>query len=631
MNTKFFYFLLFCVLLSQGVKSQVVVGIDASQEPQKISKYIYGKNNSLSDNASSPLSAADWTRIKDAGVVFLRESGGNNSTKYNWKYKLSSHPDWYNNVYAHDWDFAVQSLQNEIPDAQGMWSFQLLGKAAKTTDQNFGDYAYNNSQWWSGVNQNLAGGGTVNDAGGSQALVDGNPDLYLMDWPADSTVEILNHWFGAGGLGLDQSQLLYWSMDNEVEIWSGTHDDVMKTQISAEEFMQLYFKVAKKARAIFPEIKLCGPVPANEWQWYNWDNSSISYNGKEYCWLEYFILRVAEEQKASGIKLLDVLDIHFYPGTTNSDEILQLHRVYFDRSYVFPEANGVKRVNGGWDNNQDKEYIFGRCNDWLTEYIGVDHGVTFGVSETSINASDPNIFAVWYASTLGEFMKEGVEFFSPWDWDIGMWEVLHLFSNFNFNNYLSSSSNQEELVSGYATINDARDSLSVVLVNRSTSGSKEVTVNLNGFYPVQETSKAYRLSNLPGTETFVSHSNNALEEVNIVPSGNSVALTLPQLSVTTLILSGGVVGISETVKTQKPVIVPNPVHTLSDFQLNIDDIQSVLTIEVFDTKGTKVAEYEKPDQTGQINLSGSSFMPGEYIIYIRKKDSYYTEKLIVVD
>ncbi len=631
MNTKFFYFLLFCVLLSQGVKSQVVVGIDASQEPQKISKYIYGKNNSLSDNASSPLSAADWTRIKDAGVVFLRESGGNNSTKYNWKYKLSSHPDWYNNVYAHDWDFAVQSLQNEIPDAQGMWSFQLLGKAAKTTDQNFGDYAYNNSQWWSGVNQNLAGGGTVNDAGGSQALVDGNPDLYLMDWPADSTVEILNHWFGAGGLGLDQSQLLYWSMDNEVEIWSGTHDDVMKTQISAEEFMQLYFKVAKKARAIFPEIKLCGPVPANEWQWYNWDNSSISYNGKEYCWLEYFILRVAEEQKASGIKLLDVLDIHFYPGTTNSDEILQLHRVYFDRSYVFPEANGVKRVNGGWDNNQDKEYIFGRCNDWLTEYIGVDHGVTFGVSETSINASDPNIFAVWYASTLGGFMKEGVEFFSPWDWDIGMWEVLHLFSNFNFNNYLSSSSNQEELVSGYATINDARDSLSVVLVNRSTSGSKEVTVNLNGFYPVQETSKAYRLSNLPGTETFVSHSNNALEEVNIVPSGNSVALTLPQLSVTTLILSGGVVGISETVKTQKPVIVPNPVHTLSDFQLNIDDIQSVLTIEVFDTKGTKVAEYEKPDQTGQINLSGSSFMPGEYIVYIRKKDSYYTEKLIVVD
>ena len=45
--------------------------------------------------------------------------------------------------------------------------------------------------WWSGVAQNLAGGGQVNPAGGSQALVDGNPDLYLKDWNADSTTAIL--------------------------------------------------------------------------------------------------------------------------------------------------------------------------------------------------------------------------------------------------------------------------------------------------------------------------------------------------------------------------------------------------------------------------------------------------------
>ena len=41
-------------------------------------------------------------------------------------------------------------------------------------------------------------------------------------------------------------------MDNEPEIWVGTHDDVMHQQIAAEEFMQLYFKVAKAARARFP-------------------------------------------------------------------------------------------------------------------------------------------------------------------------------------------------------------------------------------------------------------------------------------------------------------------------------------------------------------------------------------------
>ena len=134
-----------------------------------------------------------------------------------------------------------------------------------------------------------------------------------MEWPADSTVGILDRWFGAGGLGLDETMFEYWSMDNEPEIWSGTHDDVMPVQLSADEFMQKYFDVAKKAREKFPAIKLIGPVPCNEWQWYNWDNDKISYNGGSYTWLEYFIKRIGEEQDSSGVRLLDALDIHFYP------------------------------------------------------------------------------------------------------------------------------------------------------------------------------------------------------------------------------------------------------------------------------------------------------------------------------
>ena len=50
----------------------------------------------------------------------------------------------------------------------------------------------------------------------------------------------------------------YWSMDNEPEIWEGTHDDVYPVQPDAEEFMQKYFEVAKKARASYPGIKLIG-------------------------------------------------------------------------------------------------------------------------------------------------------------------------------------------------------------------------------------------------------------------------------------------------------------------------------------------------------------------------------------
>ncbi len=181
----------------------------------------------------------------------FRENGGNNATKYNWRLKLSSHPDWYNNVYAHDWDFAAKSLQTNIPGAQGMWAFQLIGKAAKTKTANFNDWNYNHSQWWDGVAQNLCGGGQVNTAGGGHALVEGDTAQYLENWSADSTTGILNHWFGAGGVGLNPDGIKYWSMDNEPEIWEGTHDDVYPVQPNAEEFMQKYFEVAKKARAAF--------------------------------------------------------------------------------------------------------------------------------------------------------------------------------------------------------------------------------------------------------------------------------------------------------------------------------------------------------------------------------------------
>jgi hypothetical protein len=535
------FLLIFCLHtfiqpLAAQQKVKVDIIVDSIRKP--ISPYLYGKNNSLSDNPGKPLPAYDWQRIKDAGIRMFRENGGNNATKYNWRRKLSSHPDWYNNVYAHDWGYAALRLQQNIPGAQGMWAFQLIGKSAKTNAANFNDWGYNGSKWWEGVGQNLAGGGTLNPAGTGKALVEGNPNLYLEEWPADSTVAILDAWFGPGGLGLDSAQIRYWSMDNEPEIWSGTHDDVYPNQPPAEDFMQAYFKVAKKARAKFPAIKLIGPVPANEWQWYNYNGGKIDYKGKRYTWLEYFIMRVAEEQKATGIRLLDVIDIHFYPGETTPADILQLHRVFFDRNYEYPGANGVKRAGTlDWDANIKKEYIFGRCTDWLNQYMGINHGVTFGVSETSTKNENPAITAVWYASTLGEFAKQGVEIFTPWDWKTGMYEVVHLFSQYGKGFYIPSISSDEELVTAYPMVSGNNDSMTVFLVNRSTSVEKNASIGLPGFPLKNGWYKTWQISQLPQNETFVSHTQNGLKEGLAKAVFNKIDLTLPPLSITAICLN----------------------------------------------------------------------------------------------
>lgn len=617
-------------------QNDVQITIDASSTPKPISPWIYGRNNSLSKSASSPVTASQWQRLRDAGVNMLREGGGNNSTKYNWRRKMSSHPDWYNNVYAQDWDYAARTLQQNLPHAQGLWTLGLIGWAAKTNAHNFGDWAYNQSKWWSGVNQNLAGGGVLNPEGGSKALKDGNPSLYLEEWPVDSVVGILKHWFGESGIKLNPNNFLYWNMDNEPEIWNGTHDDVMPVMISAEEFMQRYFETAKKARAIFPDIKIAGPVPANEWQWYNWNGNRISYKGRNHVWLEYFIRRVAEEQAESGIRLLDVLDIHFYPGETNVNDIVQSHRVYFDRNYVYPGANGVKRLGAsGWDSSINKEYIFGRCADWLVQYMGKDHGVTFGVTETAVKTSDPNVIAVWYASMLGEFSKQGVEIFTPWDWKVGMWETLHLFTRFNYDSYIPSVSSQEEFVSAYPTINQDGDSVSVVLVNRSVDQVKTANVTVNNFNFKQQSVPYYRINSLGTTETFVSKTQNALKTGTVDVTGNVVSISLPPMSVTTLVASG-----TKTVLGNKPeirgnipeiMVFPNPAHDYITVRVSPDFVYGA-TISVYNTLGNRMFsgkvsgnDFYKSDMV--IDISG--WNSGLYIVAIESGDFKQQVKLTV--
>ena len=331
---QFLPFLLAFAPIQATFSQTTVVTIDPTKDVKTISPYIYGRNNSLpKESYAATLTPTEWTRLRESGVQMLREGGGNNATKYNWRRRLSSHPDWYNNVYVNDWDVSVKNLRDSLPlSIQGLWTFQLIGKAAKTNANNFNDWGYNRSQWWTGTAQNLAGGGQPNTAGGSRAATEGNPDLYLESWTADSTVGILDYWFNT--LGISKQRVQYWNMDNEPEIWQGTHDDIMPTGIAAEDFMQRYFAVAKKARAKFPTIKLVGPVTANEWQWFNWANATIAADGRRYPWLEFFIKRCAEEQRASGTRLLDVLDIHFYPSEKTAEQVVQLHRVFFDRNYA---------------------------------------------------------------------------------------------------------------------------------------------------------------------------------------------------------------------------------------------------------------------------------------------------------
>jgi hypothetical protein len=374
-------------------------------------------------------------------------------------------------------------------------------------------------------------------------------------------------------------------------------------------------------------------VVTNEWQWYNWDGDKVAEGGRSYPWLEFFIKRIGEEQKASGIRLLDVLDFHFYPYETRAADLVQLHRVWFDITYDYPGANGVKRSGpGGWDNSITKEYIMERCRAWLEQYLGANHGVTFGVTEIGINGDDPNVTAVWYASNLGVFADEGVALFTPWSWKTGMWEVLHLFSRYHQEIRIQSVSDEEITVSAYASINAKLNTISIVLVNRDLSQDREITVNLENFR-IDNSAYPYRmLADLPQSETFRSQTDNALQEGTVSVGDSSFTMMLPALSVTSVQLTGQ--GIFQDTEQQKTGIevYPNPFKSQLTILYKLDK-PAEIKLEIFDVAGRRITIIDngpKSEGTHVAQVQGAAMASGIYFVRLAAGNSMSSQKVVLL-
>ena len=523
------------------------VTVDADAGIKKISPYLYGRNIDKISDTSVESDTAETNfinKVLESGIHMMRANNGNNATRYNWRRKLTAHPDWFNNVYDHDWDIPAKKVLDKMPGVDALYAFQLTGYAASTTDYNFPDWEWHLEHGGNPTHSfDLAGGGEVSDDG-KTLIKAGDASLYNMEWPADSTVAIIPHW--KDELKYDMSRFRYWSMDNEMDIWRGTHND-LDLPVTGDFLVEHFVDVAKKARAAWGDIKLTGPVVANEWQWchiaaVDGDNKRPSIDGKEYCWLEFFIKKVAEAQKSYGKRLLDVFDIHWYPTETDYESRINWHRVLFDTTYYYKGANGVRCASGtcDWSEHDGKKeyrsYIFVRINNWLEQYFGKNHGITLGITETDLNDSDPMVTALTYASFLGVMQDNGVEIFTPWIWGDGMYETVHLFSRYGHENRVQSTSSNDSLVSAYSSISNKGDSLTVIFVNRSQNTAQEINLTLSGFDVADGSVETLSLSGITG-ETFVSHTNNALKKGTAQVASKKVSMTLPAKSITAILFN----------------------------------------------------------------------------------------------
>ncbi|ACX73935.1 cellulase-like protein [Fibrobacter succinogenes subsp. succinogenes S85] len=640
--SNFFTVAAFGTLFAISPTLAIDITVDANAGIKKISPYLYGRNiDKISDGDAEVTEeeSAFINQMLEAGIHMLRANNGNNATRYNWRHKMTVHPDWYNNVYSHDWAITAQKVLDKMPGVDAMYAFQLTGYAASSTDYNFPDWNWKQEHGtYATQTFDLAGGGEVSEDG-KTLIKAGDPSLYNMEWPADSTVAIIPHW--KDELKFDMSRFKYWSMDNEMEIWRGTHND-LDLPVTGDFLVERYIDVAKKARAAWGDIKLTGPVAANEWQWC----SVSSYNKEDrpkgedrnYCWLEYFIMKVAEEQKKSGVRLLDVFDIHWYPTEKDYESRVNWHRVLFDTTYNYPGANGIKMVGGNWDNKVTKEYIFVRINQWLEKYFGKDHGITLGITETSIIDNDPMVTALTYASFLGTMQDNGVEIFTPWTWGDGMYETVHLFSRYGHPNRVQSTSSNDSLVSAYSSISNKGDSLTVIFVNRAEKDAQEINLDLANFAS-DGTVKTLTLQNLQG-ETFVSHTSNALKENAVEANAqggtttatgysiNRFKMTLPAKSITAVLLTTTTPKQIDAIAPTRSTLSGNLLHQENGNWFIDNGSGKVRRINVFNSLGQSVLRIQQPAR-GNFRIASEVLSKGNFIVRIETASGTQMQKITV--
>ena len=640
--SNFFTAAAFGTLFAVSPTLAIDITVDANAGIKKISPYLYGRNiDKISDGDAEVTEeeSAFINQMLEAGIHMLRANNGNNATRYNWRHKMTVHPDWYNNVYSHDWAITAQKVLDKMPGIDAMYAFQLTGYAASSTDYNFPDWNWKQEHGtYATQTFDLAGGGEVSEDG-KTLIKAGDASLYNMEWPADSTVAIIPHW--KDELKFDMSRFKYWSMDNEMEIWRGTHSD-LDLPVTGDFLVERYIDVAKKARAQWKDIKLTGPVAANEWQWC----SVSSYNKEDrpkgedrnYCWLEYFIKKVAEEQKKSGVRLLDVFDIHWYPTEKDYESRVNWHRVMFDTTYNYPGANGIKMVGGNWDNKITKEYIFVRINQWLEKYFGKNHGITFGITETSIIDNDPMVTALIYASFLGTMQDNGVEIFTPWTWGDGMYETVHLFSRYGHPNRVQSTSSNDSLVSAYSSISNKGDSLTVIFVNRAEKDAQDIDLNLANFAS-DGTVKTLTLQNLKG-ETFVSHTSNALKENAVEAkmqgettpatgySINRFKMTLPAKSITAVLLTTTTPKQIDAIAPTRSALTGNLLHHENGNWFIDNGSGKVRRINVFNSLGQSVLRMHAIAR-GNFRIASEVLSKGNFIVRIETASGTQMQKITV--
>lgn len=426
--------------------------------------------------------------------------GGNATTRYNWKNNVSNRAsDWFF-MNVPDGAAASPSLvdsfvgDNMATGTKSLITVPLIGwtpkrRVTNSRDCGFPAAVYPNQRAFDG-DWNCGNGLNPNGT----PITGNNPTLTSMaideTWVAEWVAHLVTRFGTAANGGVP-----YYALDNEPMLWHETHRDVHPGRVSYDELRDRTVQYAAAIKEADPTAKTFGPVlfgwtayfysaadAAGGGEWWNTRPDRMAHG--DIPFVEWYLQQAAAYEQANGTRILDYLDLHFYPQngvalTEAGSDATQTLRLRSTRALWDTEYTDESWID-------EPVYLIPRMREWVDAYYP---GTKLAITEYNWGGLEHINGALTQADILGIFGREQLDFATLWDAPAnnapGMF-AFRLYRNYDGagsafgEQSLNATSTDQAKLAIYAARRNSDGALTLVVINK-TNESLTSRLDLVGF------------------------------------------------------------------------------------------------------------------------------------------------------
>ena len=588
-----------------------------------ISPYIYG-SNAQSDDRDERITA--------------RRQGGNRLTGYNWENNASNAGNDYihhsDNYLTRDFTQAEQDIPgivltkfHEESLAMGAYSLVTLPAAGFVARDKHGTVEPNESapspRWREVVFRKPGAFSTTPDTTDAFVYVD-EETRFLVDR------------FGGASSGRG---VRGYAIDNEPALWPSTHARLHPEPTRARELIEKSLALAAAVKSVDRDAEIFGGVFYGYSEYLNEQNAPDWNEFSGYgTYLDAFLAEMKKGEDRAGSRLVDVLDIHWYPEARGRDRNGALVRIPFDTTTDSGVAAArMQAPRSLWDSTYTEESWIGQyfspvallpsINASIARYYP---GTRLAVTEFNYGGENHISGAIAIADVLGILGEQRVYMANHWGPIDGfVSSAYRLYRNYDgaggsFGSRGLRSRTADNERSALHSAIDSLGRLHMITINRGFDETIEAEITL----PEGSRYRPGRIYILTGES----------REIREMPTPGEISnglfrCSLPPLSVAHLILEPEMpvaVRAGEELK-ESFTLHPSPASTEIVLGYSLA-IGGHLRIEIVDPLGRRIRDVftgaaDKGLHTMTIPIAGIA--PGVYFCRLRTEHGVRVERVIV--